>query len=249
MTKAPSLIFSPPLLAHRGASAYAPENTMSAFKLAQAMGARWLEFDVMLAACGEVVVFHDENLERTTNGSGFVHEYPYSYLKTLDAGSWFSQRFRGEGIPNLARVLDFLEESGLSANIEIKPSPGKEKETVMQVLKQVAAGHSLSQRLFSSFSLEVLKELRQQAPDCLLGLLMDEIFPDFRQMALDLRAATINVNAQRLNLSVIQMLKELNLPILAYTVNGPERALELFSCGVSAVFTDCPDKILSQPIP
>src|SRR5690348_4859908 len=113
----PLFSFNPPWLAHRGASASAPENTLAAFKAAKEQGARWLEFDVMLAACGEAVIFHDETLERTTNGQGFLHDYPYHFLKTLDAGSWFGPRFAGERIPTFKETVDFIIEANLSANI------------------------------------------------------------------------------------------------------------------------------------
>src|SRR5438552_7543288 len=87
------------IIAHRGASALAPENTLAAFHKAKEIGAKWVEFDCMLASCGEVVVIHDETLDRTTNGLGRVIDYPYSYLKTLNAGSWFNPIFADEKIP------------------------------------------------------------------------------------------------------------------------------------------------------
>ena len=93
---AAQLQFLPPVIAHRGASAYAPENTLAAFVKAAQLGIRWIECDVMQAACGEVIIFHDETLERTTNGKGDVDRYPYSYLQSLDAGSWFDPIFSGE---------------------------------------------------------------------------------------------------------------------------------------------------------
>lgn len=241
----PPLTFNPPILAHRGASAYAPENTLIAFMIAQDLGARWLEFDVWLTACGEVVVFHDESLERTTNGSGLVYEQPYRYLKTLDAGSWFAHRFSGERIPRFVDVLAFLGESRLAANVEIKSRPGNEKETVTQVLKQVAGCKNLPQLFFSSFSIAVLSELRWQAPDCQLGFLMDEVRPEWRQVALDLQASLLSVNEALLTPEILTSLKKAALPILAYTVNNHKRASELYAMGVSALFTDCPDQILS----
>src|SRR5688572_22496951 len=92
----------PRVIAHRGASAYAPENTMAAFSRAHALGAQWIEFDVWLAACGEVVVLHDETLARTTNGYGRVTDFSYAALQPLDAGSWFGHQFRQEKILTLA---------------------------------------------------------------------------------------------------------------------------------------------------
>ena len=100
MVKA-SLLFDPPVIEHRGVSSYAPENTMSAFTRAVQLGIQWVEFDVMLAACGTPIIIHDESLDRTTNGHGNVGDYSYSYLRTLDAGSWFSPSYSGERIPSL----------------------------------------------------------------------------------------------------------------------------------------------------
>jgi glycerophosphoryl diester phosphodiesterase len=118
------LIIDPPLIAHRGASAYAPENTLAAFIKAQQLGVRWVEFDVMLTRCGEVVVIHDETLERTTDGVGEVSHYPYSYLQTLDAGSWFGAQFKGEKIPTLKEVLVFLAQHSMCVNVEVKAQAG-----------------------------------------------------------------------------------------------------------------------------
>ena len=114
------LTFSPPFIAHRGACRLAPENTLSAFVKAAQLGVKWVELDVMQAACGEVVVFHDETLERTTGAKGKVSDYPYTYLQTLDAGSWFNPRFSGEHIPTLVEVMEFLSSMHMNANIELK---------------------------------------------------------------------------------------------------------------------------------
>ena len=238
-------MFKPPLLAHRGASAYAPENTLAAFRKAFDLGARWLEFDVMLAACGELVVFHDESLDRTTNGSGLLQDYPYSYLKKLDAGSWFDKQFAGEPIPSLKEVLEFVRKNQLFANIEIKALPGKEKETVTSILSLIAAYPEISNLLLSSFSMKVLQALRLQSSTCRLGLLMDQIDPAWPMIAREIQGSSLHLNQNGLNPSVIKTLKATELPLLAYTVNDPKRAVELFSWGVDAVFTDCPDIIIA----
>src|SRR3990167_3541643 len=130
---------NPPVIAHRGASAYAPENTFAAFLKAKELGARWLEFDVMLAACGEVVVIHDETLNRTTNQSGLVDHATYADLKTLDAGSWFDPLFSTEIIPTLEMTIDFLYRHQLAANIEMKAPIGKEEITAKKVLDIIQA--------------------------------------------------------------------------------------------------------------
>src|SRR5436190_15911165 len=125
---------NPPVIAHRGASAYAPENILVTFKEAKRLGAKWIEFDVMLAGSGEVVVIHDVTVDRTTDGKGPVSDYLYSDLKKLDAGSWFSPAFAGAEIPTLEQVIALSEEYDLCANIEIKCVPGDEEKTAKAVL-------------------------------------------------------------------------------------------------------------------
>ena len=111
----------PPVIAHRGVSALAPENTMIAFAKAKEYGLRWIEFDVTVAACGTVVVMHDDELERTTNGVGKITDVTFDYLSTLDAGSWFAPEYSGIKIPTLKDVLLFLNQNQMAANIEINP--------------------------------------------------------------------------------------------------------------------------------
>jgi glycerophosphoryl diester phosphodiesterase len=239
-----SFNFVPPVVAHRGASAYAPENTMAAFMQAAQLGAKWLEFDVMLAACGTPIVFHDEILDRTTNGHGAVHSYPYTVLQTLDAGSWFQPQFTGERIPTCQQVLDFLYDTGMHANIELKPLPGQEEALVLQVLK-IIAGKSTS-FLFSSFSIPTLYYLRQHAPTCAIGLLMDNLNLDWQQVAKALQCISIHVYDGILTPALAQKIQNMRKQLLCYTVNEPLHAHTLFSWGVDAVFSDAPDKIIAN---
>ncbi len=109
------------VIAHRGASAYAPENTLAAFKLAKEMGADWFEVDCTLSKDGEVVVIHDDTVDRTTNGTGYVRDLTLYDLKQLDAGSWFAPEFAGERIPTLGQALEFAG-SNIGVYIEIKDS-------------------------------------------------------------------------------------------------------------------------------
>ena len=122
------------IIGHRGASAYAPENTMASFRWAQFMGCHYIEFDVMLSADGHPFVFHDETLNRTTNGRGKFGMMSAEYIQSLDAGKWFSRQFINEKIPSLQTVLEWLLMSDVKANIEIKPYPGTTEQTTVAVL-------------------------------------------------------------------------------------------------------------------
>lgn len=240
-----SIFIDPPVIAHRGASCYAPENTMSAFVRAAQLGIHWVEFDVMLAACGTAIIFHDETLDRTTNGSGYVDQYPYSYLQTLDAGRWFNSVFSGERIPTLEQVAEFLKESGMKANVEIKPLPGQEEATVDETLRVLSPYMRQSEQsfLFSSFSMPSLRYLRAQNAACLIGMLMHEWIPEWKTIADELNCVSVNVNQEILTPDLVDEIKKLNKILLSYTVNEVSRAEQLYSWGVDAVFSDCPDRI------
>ncbi len=110
------------VIAHRGASAYAPENTLAAFSLAADMGAHWFELDCTLTKDGEVIVIHDDTIDRTTGVEGVVAEMTLAELKRYDAGSWFDAKFAGERLPMLGEALDLGKDRRIGVYIEIKDS-------------------------------------------------------------------------------------------------------------------------------
>lgn len=237
----------PPVIAHRGASAYAPENTLVAFTKAAQMGVRWVEFDVMQSACGEVVVFHDDTLERTTSGAGYLHQTSFAYLNSLDAGRWFHPQFSGEKIPSLKQVLSFLNDMHISANIEIKCLPGHEEALVKKTLHII---ENLPQAfkptiLFSSFSIDALRLLRKYAPNALLGLLLHEWEAGWEDVCTSLHCASVNVYEEIMTEAMAKKIKGMGRQLLCYTVNNKARAIQLYRYGVDAVFSDVPDRILN----
>jgi glycerophosphoryl diester phosphodiesterase len=242
----PTLNFNSPVIAHRGASAYAPENTMAAFMKAAQLGIKWVEFDVMLSALEEPVIFHDDILERTTNGRGLINDYPYNYLSTLDAGRWFAPAFSGERIPLLRQLLVFLSEMQMFANVELKCLPGHEESIVKKTVAVV--GSVLSKPfptlLFSSFSFQIMYALRRHLPDALLGLLLEQWEPQWEQHCKDLDCVSIHVDELILTEEKAAKIKAMGKLLFCYTVNNPARAAELYSWGVDAVFSDVPDTIL-----
>jgi len=160
----------PTLFAHRGASAYAPENTLAAFKLAVRQNADGIELDAKLTADNHIVVIHDQTLERTTNGEGKVSDLPLNRLQELDAGGKFDQSFRGERIPTLHEVLEAVGKETFT-NIELTnyASPRDSlPEKVAEIIKQ----HGLQERiLFSSFNPISLRRIHKILPKVPLGLL------------------------------------------------------------------------------
>lgn len=237
--------FDPPVIAHRGACGYAPENTMSALSRAVSLGIQWVEFDVMLAKCGTPVIYHDETLQRTTRHPGNINDYTYQYLRTLDAGAWFNPIYSSERIPTLCHFMEFILASGISANIEIKPMPGFEEQTVQATLQVVGRFFPLhsDKILFSSFCLNTLRLLRLQAPTCQMAMLMHEWHQDWRETADALQCISMDVNEKILTADNVRLIKNSGKLLLSYTVNEPDRASQLFSWGVDAVFSDYPDRI------
>ena len=198
------------VIAHRGASAYAPENTLSAFKKAKALGAEWVEFDVMLSGDGSAVVFHDDSVERTTNGRGDVAKLSDEQLAGLDAGSWFSPNFVGEKIATFQQVATLLGELSLKANIEIKPAPGFIEDTTIAVMTEINQywPTDLPETLVSSFELKALRLARAVAPDMQLGLLLHEWRDDWVEIAQELEVVSVHCNHTLLNECRITAIKQ-----------------------------------------
>jgi glycerophosphoryl diester phosphodiesterase len=138
----------PRIIGHRGACGYAPENTLESIRTAADLGIKWVELDVKLTKDGVPVIFHDETLDRTTNGHGNVAETFYADLQNLEAGSWYSDGFAGIKIPTLEEAAELLIDLGLGLNLELKPCPGREKETAEIALDHLSystAHHYISQ--------------------------------------------------------------------------------------------------------
>lgn len=231
------------IIGHRGASAYAPENTLCSFNKALALGCKFIEFDVMCSVDGEPFVIHDECLKRTTNGQGDVGLVESSYLQGLDAGSWFSRQFKGEAIPHFKEVLQWLSDSGMQANVEIKPYPGTDEQTATAVISHIhrywPQGKDLP--LLSSFSWEALTFCRSIAPEMPLGLLLHEWDNRWLEKAKQLDCCSIHFNRRVLTEQRVKAVKAQGYILCAYTVNRKRLANKLFGWGVDAVFSDYPD--------
>ncbi len=233
----------PRLLAHRGASAVAPENTLAAFRAAARAGARWVEFDVRLARCGTPVVFHDDTLDRLTDGTGPLAARDVAALKRLDAGVRFGPAFAGERIPTLAEALAECGALGLGANIEIKPNPGEARRTARAALAALEAGPPglRGRALFSSFETAALEVLRDEGGAWPRGLLLNRFDGPWRKDAARLGCVSVHPRETALDGPArVDAIRAEGLAALAFAVNDPARAAELFRWGVAAIFTDDP---------
>jgi glycerophosphoryl diester phosphodiesterase len=234
------------VIGHRGAAAYAPENTIAAFDKALSLGCRFIEFDVMCSSDGEPYLIHDDTLKRTTNGRGGVGQVESTYLQSLDAGSWFSRHFKGEAIPHFKDALKWLSFSDVQANIEIKPYPGAVEQTAVAVLSHIhrywPQGKDLP--LVSSFEWEALLLCRSIAPEMPLGLLLHEWDEQWLQKAKQLECFSVHFNRKILTAERVKAVKDQGYVVCAYTVNRKRLANKLFNWGVDAVFSDYPDLLI-----
>jgi len=207
------------------------------------LGAQWIEFDVMLSQDNEPFVFHDESLRRTSNGKGNFGEVEAEYLAGLDAGSWFSKKFKGEPIPHFREALKWLAFSNMQANIEIKPYPGTSEPTAVAILSHIHRywPNENPLPLVSSFDEEALFICRSLAPEMPLGLLLDDWHEDWQRKAETLGCVSLHFNHHALTEERVYQMKEAGLLVLSYTVNRRRLADKLLSWGVDAVFSDYPD--------
>jgi len=235
----------PRLVGHRGARGSAPENTLVSMRRAAELGAPWVEFDVKLTADGRAILMHDDTLERTTNGRGPVAATSWEQVRTLDAGAWFGPAFAGERVPDLAETVTLLDELGLGANVEIKPCPGRERETGAVVAAQVARlwPRSLPPAVLSSFSEAALDAARDSAPDVARSLLVTDIPADWHARMQRLGCVGLHVGERQLLRPAVEAVKSRGVPMLAYTINERERAELLWSWGVDCLATDWPERL------
>ncbi|HEX6981649.1 MAG TPA: glycerophosphodiester phosphodiesterase [Balneolaceae bacterium] len=232
-------------IAHRGASAYFPENTMAAFEAAVKMEADMIELDVMLSKDGVPVVFHDAQLNAHTNGRGFVNHCTLEELKKLDAGSWFNPEFSDEQIPTLQEVLAFSS-GKIAVNIEIKTEAVRDEaengieEKCLRLVEEYGMENNV---LFSSFDYRSLKHLRELNPKMPVALLYDK-FQSGRKSPYELveiyEADAFNCSYTQLTQKRRENLKEYNIPTFIYTINSKKRMKKLLDAGVTGIFTDKP---------
>ena len=230
----------PRIFAHRGGGSLAPENTLAAFRLGQSLGFAAHEFDVKLSKDRVAILLHDPTLERTTNGKGRAADLAWEELRTLDAGAWHSQAFRGEPVPSFEEVARLLRSKGTLANVEIKPTPGEERETGETVAREAARLWSDASvpPLLSSFSFEALMAAKAVAPQLPRAWLASRFSEEDWDRMAELEAVSVHTNHTKLDLANVERLHAKGYRVLAYTVNDVEAAERLFAAGVDGLFTD-----------
>lgn len=224
-------------IGHRGAPGHAPENTLLSFDLAIQLGAHMVELDVQRHPSGELLVFHDLRLERTTSGRGRFGAMSLAELRKLDAG-------RGQEIPTLAEVLDLIDQR-VAVNVELKSFADGSALAVAQALRSyIADGWPEERFLVSSFHAPELDQFRQAAPEIPVALLICGVPLDWAAAASELEAVALSISDEFVDPRLIADAHARSLRLYAYTVNEREDIERLRALGVDGVFTDYPERAL-----
>jgi glycerophosphoryl diester phosphodiesterase len=232
----------PVIFAHRGASAHAPENTLAAFELALVQHADAIELDVKLSSDGRAVVIHDQTVDRTTGSRGRVKDLSLEHLKSLDAGSFFLEKYRGEKIPSLEEVFETVgKRTFINVELTNYTTPRDALvETVCMLVKQFGLQKSV---MFSSFFASNLSKARAYLPDVPSGLLAFDGWLGAWARSFGFNFGKYQALHPYLNdvsSQQVQRVHRLNRRIHVWTVNAAEDMRRLFHWGVDAIFTDDP---------
>jgi glycerophosphoryl diester phosphodiesterase len=241
----------PRLIAHRGAGKLAPENTLTAMRVGHAHGYRMVEFDVKLSADGVAFLLHDATLERTTSGRGRADALPWRELSVLDAGAWHSAEYAGEPLPTLAAIARWARAHGVACNIEIKPTPGRERETGAAVALDAATLWRDAEvpPLLSSFSEEALAAARHAVGALPRALLADRLPADWQARLAALGCVALDANHKVLSADIVRLAHEAGTRVLCYAPTDPQRVGVLAEFGVDGIITDAVDHIAADALP
>lgn len=232
------------IMAHRGAMASAPMNTMAAFNLAIEQGADAIELDVQPSSDGHAMIIHDFTVDATTDGSGPVAEKSLSELQELDSGSWFSSKYAGERIPTLDKVFASLGNKTLF-NVEIKSGSegsGNIEEYVAACIRRFSIGNRV---IISSFNPLVLLNIRLLMPQVMIGFLCEPALPPQYLTPLGkLNHEARHPRRDMVDEAYMRWARQSNYYVNTWTVNDPSRAMELRSLGVNAIIADDPKALV-----
>jgi glycerophosphoryl diester phosphodiesterase len=235
------------IIGHRGYAAHAPENTLASIDAALTSGAHAVEFDVRVARCGTAVVFHDETIERTTDGDGAVAEKTIDQLQALDAGAWYDPLFTGERVPTLIEALDLVAERAEHIYPEIKGIRGS--ADIDGMLGLVRERAMMDRTTFISIDWSVLERVRSGNSEIRIGFIVvsADLFEDALALAAQDSFAILDLNQEIVlnDPSVVRRAKDEGIKVVTWTVNEPDDATRLRAAGVTGFTTDRVEKLLT----
>src|SRR5258708_25340749 len=231
------------VIAHRGASGHAPENTLSAFRKAVAHGASFIETDLHLSRDARCVAIHDSTVDQTTGGSGAVHDLTLAELRRLDAGSWFGSEFAGEHIPTLEEILDFAKKHDVVFYLELKPSGSWGGEHAL--IGSLRESGEIPRTVVISFDAGILDGLRKIEPTLMTGLLYDGQAEKPIERALEIGARQLAVRGDLVTPALLIEARKKDLQRAGWTVNHPAHMRMLIDAGVDGIMSDYPDRLVA----
>ncbi|MDO6762944.1 glycerophosphodiester phosphodiesterase family protein [Agarivorans sp. 1_MG-2023] len=227
---------------HRGVAGSSPENTLAGLDRAVELGLEWVEFDTFLTKDHQPIVFHDEHLERCTNGSGKATEYTLAQLHSLDAGAWFAPSFAGQALPSLRQYLIHAKKLGLKLNLEMKYHNQPRQQLVEAVVAEIAhCDFPLDRLLISSFDHQLLLFMHRHASQFDLAQLYEEIPENWQQQLQDINALACHCDYKALSVAQAKQIKLAGYRLSTYTVNEPTEITALLPW-LDMVISDFPER-------
>ncbi len=234
------------IVAHRGASAYAPENTLSAFEKAVAMGADYIEVDIQCSLDQKLIVFHDTEVDRTTDGYGEVKSMTLSALKQLDAGSYYHAKFSNEAIPTLDEVIDkFAGKVGILIDLkEPAQCPGIDQLLADFLIEKQLDRSEPHELLIQSFDTEVLRSIKKALPSVSVGVLIKRSQgqpSDAQLQEYADYADYINPHHRLVSSELVERVHSHGMKVIPWTVKHKFHAARMMAAKVDGMITDYPD--------
>jgi glycerophosphoryl diester phosphodiesterase len=231
------------VIAHRGASGHAPENTLAAFRQAVALGATFIETDLQLTRDARFVAIHDDTVNRTTNGQGAVHDLTLPDVRKLDAGSWFGSEFAGERVPTLEEILEFSKKHDVVFYLELKPGGSWGGEHAL--IGALRESGEIPRSVVISFDAGILASIRKIEPTLMTGLLYDGQVDDPLDKAIEIGARQVAVRGDLVTPWMLGQARRRDLQVVCWTVNHPAHMRKLVAAGVDGIMSDYPDRLMA----
>jgi glycerophosphoryl diester phosphodiesterase len=232
---------APWVIAHRGASGHAPENTLAAFERAVELGAGFVETDLHLTRDAHFVAIHDLTLERTTNGTGPVREHTLAQLRDLEAGLWYDRKYMGERIPTIEEILAFARRHDIVIYLELKYEAAWGMHHAL--VGALRDPQDAARTVVISFDPSTLASLRRLDATIMTGLLVEEKNAEVVKAAIDVGARQLCLRSTLVTRELVDEAHRSDLHVATWTVNDPEEMRNLMAAGVDGVMTDFPDRL------
>ncbi len=232
------------VLAHRGAMGLAPENTIARIEEALKYNIDIIEIDVHLSKDNKLIVIHNESVDHTTNGNGFIGDLDSKYIRTLDAGIKFSEKFKGQKVPFLEEVMDYIKDKDVRLNIEIKNGPIVYKGIEEAVSRLVEEYNFYNRVIVSSFDHYVLKRIKEANKRIDTGMLYGCSIYKIEEYVLELEVSAVHPHYFWASPGLIDKMHKLDIAVTAWILNSTEDYIKYSEYGVDSIGTNFPNKMM-----